>query len=75
MFNDELLEDILSIPITDFHMRLTYEEVTIIILEQRPHIHHPTARMLARRITHGKSVMILKAGEILRHLPRHLPVI
>ncbi len=65
-FNDEVLEDILSIPLTDFHMGLTYEEVTIIILEQRPHIYRTKARMLAHRITHGKSLKILKAGEILR---------
>ncbi len=72
-FKDELLEDIVSIPLTDYHMGMTYEEVTLVIIENRQHIGPSKARMVAKRITHGKSLKHLKRCTIVYSLyPRTL---
>ncbi len=48
---------VLAIPLTDDHMKLTYEEVTLIIREKYPEeFGHVQARIFADIITQGRSL-------------------
>ncbi len=55
-FPSDRVEKILSIPLTDFHMRLTYEELTLIIEQYRPELSRLQAKNLALVISGGKSL-------------------
>ncbi len=52
-FNKSQIEQILAIPLTDYHMVLTFEEVTIIIRRSLPKMGIAQAKLFANAITQG----------------------
>ncbi len=52
----DMIYDIVTIPLMDFHMRLSHEELTVIIKEQRPHMQLCDVKDIAMTLSGGKSV-------------------